>query len=349
MFFTSTELRYYSLCKHIQNLFTLCCSFRRLITENLCLSAKYTTLIWAIISTFIQDSTAQSPSDALMMQKNELCIAAMGQQDTWNQYWEGTLLRTNGNIGTLTRQAFIPMLGYGITPKLTAIAMLPYIRTQASGGQMAGASGFQDIGLFVKYKWIDLANQPVSYQSFATLGWGAPASSYLADYMPFSLGMGCQEISIRSIHKIEYKDNIYTRLGFAYIHRFEATAERNFYYTDKAVYTEIMDVPSVVQAECSVGGWLFRHRLQAEFTTQLHRSLSGDDIRRQNAPQPTNKMEMLQMGGRLRYYAGSQKNLSLIFEHFGTLQGRNAGKSAIFNAGITWQWQLGKNNNTSNE
>ena len=95
---------------------------------------------------------AQTTSDALMMDKNELCIAIIYQHDTWDKYWEGTLLRDNQNIGVLTRNTFMPMMAYGVTKKFNIIASLPYVDTEASRGQMVGASGLQDFGIFVKYQ-----------------------------------------------------------------------------------------------------------------------------------------------------------------------------------------------------
>jgi hypothetical protein len=288
------------------------------------------------------NAIAQSPTDALMMDKQELCIAGMVSQDKWKQYWEGTLLRTNDNIGTLTRRTYMPMAAYGITSKLTVIAALPYITTQASGGQMAGASGFQDAGLFLKYKWLDEVRESLNFRAFTTAGWGKPATSYLADYMPLQLGLGCQELSARAIFKLEWRDHLYMRTGIGYIQRGTAKAERDYYYTDKGIYTNIMDVPSALQGEAAVGAWLIGHTLQVEISTFAQKSLAGDDIRRQNAPQPTNKMNAWQAGGRLRYFASFLNNFSLIAEHFQVVDGRNVGKSSIYTLGVTWQGYVKK-------
>jgi hypothetical protein len=48
---------------------------------------------------------AQTADDSLMMRRNDFCTGFSYQHDTWDQYWEGSLKRVNGNIGTITRQA----------------------------------------------------------------------------------------------------------------------------------------------------------------------------------------------------------------------------------------------------
>ena len=93
---------------------------------------------------------AQTPSDAVMMPKGEICIAALYGNESWDEYWEGTLLRTNGNIGTFTKTSIMPMFALGLADRINVIAMLPWVHTKSSQGQLAGTSGFQDFGLFIK-------------------------------------------------------------------------------------------------------------------------------------------------------------------------------------------------------
>lgn len=108
---------------------------------------KNKIIIFLVLTALFQTAIlkAQTPSDALMMEKNELCIALIYQNDKWDEYWEGTLLRDNQNIGVLTRNTFMPMLAYGVTKKFNIMTSLPYVETEASRGQMVGAlrtSGF---------------------------------------------------------------------------------------------------------------------------------------------------------------------------------------------------------------
>ena len=95
---------------------------------------------------------AQTPSDAIMMKQREICFALNYDHGTWDHYWEGTELRVNDNIGTLTRTTTMAMVAYGITNKFNALLTVPYVQTKSSGGQLAGVEGFQDISLALKYE-----------------------------------------------------------------------------------------------------------------------------------------------------------------------------------------------------
>ena len=75
---------------------------------------------------------AQMPTDAIMMAKGQLCVAATYTNDTWDEYWEGTLKRTNGNIGTLTRQTVSPMFALGLNERVNVMAALPWVSTKST-------------------------------------------------------------------------------------------------------------------------------------------------------------------------------------------------------------------------
>lgn len=304
-------------------------------------SSNYSGLLFItifVVLATLSKIEAQTPSDALMMKKNELCIAAMYQHDTWDHYWEGTLLRENLNIGTLTRTNIIPMIAYGITERLNVIISLPYVSTSASGGQQAGVSGFQDFSIFAKYKAINLEKVSGSFQAFATLGYSLPSTSYLSDYMPLHLGLGTNELSARAIMKYEHKSGLYLRGSFAYLYRTTTEAERNYYYTDKGIYTSTMDVPNTTVLDGALGAWLFGRSIQLEVGAVKNTAQSGDDIRRQNAPQPTNKMNMSNVNASLRFFPKFFKGLSIITGYTQVLEGRNIGKSTILTGGLTYQF-----------
>ena len=57
---------------------------------------------------------------------------------SWTEYWEGELKRENGNIGSVTTQSLMWFGNYGITDKINVMAMVPYMKTEASQGTLAG-------------------------------------------------------------------------------------------------------------------------------------------------------------------------------------------------------------------
>ena len=69
---------------------------------------------------------AQTPSDAVMMKQFEACFALMYDQGSWDHYWEGSYLRTNGNVGTFSRRMIMPMIAIGLHDREDGKAELGY-------------------------------------------------------------------------------------------------------------------------------------------------------------------------------------------------------------------------------
>jgi hypothetical protein len=160
----------------------------------------FKNFIYGFILIFIPIfSKTQTLTDDLKMKKGEICLALNISEDKWEHYWEGTLYFHNQNIGTFTRQMISPMIGYGITKDLNIFAELPYVSTFASGGQMLGVQGTQDINIGLKYEIIDLTSKPINFKGLVSANYTRPASNYLSDYLPFSLGLGAQSVSLRTI------------------------------------------------------------------------------------------------------------------------------------------------------
>jgi len=85
---------------------------------------------------------AQTPSDAIMMKRGELCFALGYEYGSFDEYWEGTDLRKNETIATVSRQAIMPMVAIGIIDKLNFYIGVPFIKTESSepnGGTFAAS------------------------------------------------------------------------------------------------------------------------------------------------------------------------------------------------------------------
>lgn len=282
---------------------------------------------------------AQTPLDGLMMPKGEICIALQYDQGTWDRYWEGSTIRVNQNIGTFTRQMGLPMLVGGITDKVNVILSLPYVKTAASGGQLTGVQGIQDLGLSVKALLLEKSIGKGKLTGFSNLSFSTPASNYLADYMPFSLGFGANELGIRAIGKYELDKGPYFRASYAYLNRGTAQAERDYYYSNGSFYTATMDVPDAFQGQLTLGSWLFNHKLRVEASLTTIRSASGDDIRTYCMPLPTNKVDFDRIEGFAQYYFKSNGGLGLIATYQQVISGRNMGQFSGYGLGITYQFK----------
>jgi hypothetical protein len=293
------------------------------------------------VSGIFPRTLAQTTTDAIFMKKNEICIAMMYDHGTWDHYWEGADLRTNGNIGTFTRQMAAPMIAYGLTEKMNVLVSVPYISTKSTGGQLAGVSGFQDLSLALKYNFI---NKELGTGRLEVIGvgiFGTPVSNYLSDYMPYSLGLGTKEGTLRAMLQYQFNNGIYARSSAAYIWRGVTEVERDYYYNNGSYYTTLMDVPNAINFYGTVGTWLFNYSLRVEATYQIMNCTSGDDIRKYNSPQPTNKFEYDQVSVFAQYFFKKHlKGFGLLGYYSQMLDGRNMGEFTNIGAGATYQFNL---------
>jgi hypothetical protein len=284
-------------------------------------------------------SLAQLPGDAILMGKGEACLALSYTHEAWDHYWEGGLKRQNGNIGTLTRQSITPMLALGLRPGLNLLAALPWVRTHASGGQMAGISGFQDWSLWLKWQALRRKAGGGELSGLLTLGASGPASNYLSDYMPFSLGLGCLDVSGRATAQYSLSQGPYVRASGAFHWRGGTTIERYYYYTTQGIYSDRVDVPHALSYAAALGSWMLRRQLRAELLFDGLETLGGFDIRRQDMGFPSNKMIFSRIGVNAQYYPGGAGGLGFLLSGSRVLSGRNVGQSSALSAGLTWQFQ----------
>ncbi len=290
-------------------------------------------------SGIVQLSSAQTPTDGLMMPKGEICVAVVYEDAQWDHYWEGTYLRTNGNIGTFDRKMLMPMIVGGITDDINVIVSLPYVKTSASGGQIAGIDGFQDFAISLKARFVDKKMEKARLMAFGNLSFSTPASNYLSDYMPFSLGFGANELGMRLIGQYELDKGPYLRASVAYLVRGTTEAERNYYYQDGSYYTSTMDVPNAWNGQVALGSWFLDKKLRVEANLTMLNSTSGDDIRVYNSPQPTNKVEFDQVGGLAQYYLKKGGGLGFLAYYNHMFSGRNMGQFSGYGLGVTYQFK----------
>lgn len=303
---------------------------------------KFSLLLLLFVNTGIFNIiTAQTPTDALMMDKGQICLAALYTHDTWNEYWEGTLKRDNQNVGTLTRQTVMPMLALGIIKRVNVIVALPWVRTEASGGQVAGTSGIQDFGIWLKGTALELQAGPGKFTTHVVAGFSAPASNYLPDYAPFNLGLGCTEGSLRGILQYQIK-SVYLRAQAAYHLRSNCKIERDYYYTTQGYYSDEVNMPNAITYGATLGTWLFNNTLQIDATYDGLNTQGGHDIRRQDVGFPSNRMIFTRVGGALHYYVPFVKGLGVVAAGNYILTGRNVGQSTMITGGITYQFGLWK-------
>lgn len=265
-----------------------------------------------------------------MMNKRQWCNGATYMYAQWNTYWEGTYKRTNDNIGRITTQSLMLMTNYGITDKLNIIAGLPYVWTNASKGTLHGMKGFQDASLYVKWKPLTANIGKGKFSLLAVAGISTPATNYVLDFLPMSIGLGATNFTGRLL--VDYKRGIFfTTLSGAYVRRNNIKLDRNSYYTTEIHYTNEVAMPDMAMYDFSIG--IRKKYLVAEALLSNMTTLGGFDIRKNDMPFPSNKMNSTSAGVHIKYTLPCFTHVELTGDAAYVVAGRNVGQATAFGVG----------------
>jgi len=292
-----------------------------------------TLLLMALIALSTAPVEAQTIDDGLLMPRRILGTGLLYAHESWTEYWEGTLKRTNGNIGTVTTQSVTWVGGYGVTDRLSVIAMLPYVRTSASQGPLHGMDGVQDITLAVKYQ---LLATPLTdrgtLRAMVVGAAGIPASHYVPDFLPLSIGLASRQFSGRFTLNFQAHQGWFLNGSAAHTWRTKVTLDRPAYYTNGQLYlSNEVAMPDVFDYTVTAG--YQRGRLCIPISLSQQRTLGGGDIRRQDMPFVSNRMDFVKLGG-LVMYRGVRLGVSRV------VSGRNVGQATTFTGGFFYAFSL---------
>jgi len=291
---------------------------------------KYCLFICCLLACVVQVK-AQTDADAIMMAKNNFCVGGMYSYSSWKNYWEGTLKRDNQNLGTVSTKMIGVMGNYGISKKLNVLFGIPYVQTKASAGTLHGQKGIQDLSLWVKWMPYEKNVGPGVLSLYAIGGISIPASSYVADYLPLSIGLHSTNLTLRAMADYQV-GSFFATVSGSYVVRSNVTIDRTAYYTTEMHYTNKVSMPDAAQFNFRVG---YRtERMIAEALVNNWTTLGGFDITRNNMPFPSNKMNSTAAGVSIKYNVKQVDGLSVIGGGSYTLAGRNAGQATAFNGGV---------------
>jgi len=284
---------------------------------------------------------AQTIQDGLMMPKGDLCTGFLFTHDRWTNYWEGTLKRDNGNIGTITTNSLTWLGNYGITDKINFIAMLPYVSTRASQGVLSGMQGLQDLTLAVKYNTLEKSLGRGTFRGFVVGSYATPVSDYSFDFLPLSIGLGTQRVSGRVTLNYSWPNGWYVNGTTAYTWRSNVTLDRPSYYSDGQNFlTNEVWMPNVMDFSFMAGR--IKNGLELILAYHQQNTLGGGDIRRQDMPFVSNRMNFSRVEATGMYYLPMIKNLAVRAQTGYTLAGRNVGQSFYVTAGVLYTFHFSK-------
>jgi len=299
------------------------------------LSTK-TLISLTLLALFVGCVHAQTIEDGIMLTKGNLFSGNIYSHDSWDHYWQGTLNRANGNLGTVTTQTNTWFANYGVTSRLNVIGMVPYVWTEASQGVLSSQKGFQDITIAAKYSIVDRPLTRVgSLRAIAGVAAAIPLTEYNPDFLPLSIGNQSKRIAARFTLNFQANRGWFLNASGAHTWRSDVTLDRPYYYTDNQLFlTDQVKMPSVFDQVVSAG--YLKHGLMTDFSFSQQFTQGGGDIRRQDAPFISNHMNYSKIRAMVMVPVPKLRNLALQFAYTRTLDGRNVGESTTFTTALLY-------------
>lgn len=268
-----------------------------------------------------------------MIPKRTLGAGVFYSHESWDQYWEGTLKRSNGNIGTLMTQTVTWAAGYGISDRVGLMATLPYIWTHASQGVLRDMSGLQDLTLAAKVRLLDGRSNLGALNVFVVGAGAIPMSHYTPDFMPLSIGTAGRRAAARLTVNYQSNSSLFATASSAYTFCANVRLNRSSYYTNGQLYsTNEVQMPNVVVNSFTAG--IARGSWMVPLTLTQQRTLGGADIRRQDMPFVSNRMDFVKLDAGAMYQLPKSLGVRVAVGH--VLSGRNVGQSTTFTSGLTY-------------
>jgi hypothetical protein len=279
---------------------------------------------------------AQTAEDGVMLSRGTLCAGALYMHDQWDNYWEGSLQRVNGNVGTVTTQAVTAMANYGIRDWLNVMGSVPYVWTSASQGVLHGQSGFQDLSLAVKTTPLRMRTGHYgALRGIALVGGSIPMTDYTPDILPLSIGLHSKTLTGRGMVNFLGSRGLYFNGAAAYTFRGNVTLDRPYYYTnDQLFLSNEVAMPNVFDYSFGVG--YYRHDVKVIGTYAEQQMRGGGDIRRQDMPFVSNRMNFRAAGFEAVYPIPHLRQLQYWLAYRNIFDGRNVGQASTFTTGFMY-------------
>jgi len=276
-----------------------------------------------------------------MVPRKDLMTGFLYTHDSWDEYWEGTLKRGNGNIGTITTQSVTWFADYGVTDKLNVIATLPYVWTGASQGVLHGMSGFQDVTLSAKYQLLETGLTGAgSLRAVVVASAGVPVSDYTPDFLPLSIGSASNRFSGRLTLRFQARRGWFIDGSAAYTWRGNVKLDRPSYFTDDRLFmSDEVAMPDVFHYTISAGYRKEGLLVPISFSEQT--TLGGGDIRRQDMPFVSNRMNFSKLDALVMYsLPKGWKDVAVRVAATYTVSGRNVGQATTVTAGVLYTFHF---------
>ncbi len=284
---------------------------------------------------------AQTMDDGIMLARQRLCAGVLYAHDTWDHYWEGSRERTNGNMGTVTTQAAAISANYAITSRINVLGDIPFVWTNASQGTLHPMHGFQDLTLAVKVNAVQIPiREFASIRLIGLVGGSTPSTNYTPDLQPLSIGYHSKTLTTRGTVNLQTRSGVYVNGSTAYMFRGHVSLDRPYYYTNNQLtLSNQVAMPNQFSYVTSVGYYKRDLKIEANFMEQQTRG--GGDIRRQDLPFVSNRMNYARLGGTVQYPLPRRlHDLQYWFTFQNTVDGRNVGHANTITTGLMYTFHF---------
>jgi hypothetical protein len=280
---------------------------------------------------------AQTVDDGIMLGRGELQAGSVYAYDTWDEYWEGTLKRRNGNIGRITTQTNVFTANYALRNRVNVIANVPYVWTRASQGVLHGSRGIQDLGITVKWKPVEKeATRAGTLRAVIAVSGGLPLTDYNVELLPLSIGLHSRRLAGRGTLHLQSARGWFTAASAAYAIRGHVKLDRPYFFTDgEFTMSDHVDMPN--NADYMLSGGYMRTGLMLAAFYGHQNTLGGGDIRKQDMPFVSNRMNMQRVGGMSIIPVPRAPNFAVQLGVAHTLHGRNVGQGTTVTTGLLYR------------
>lgn len=298
------------------------------------------SLLVVLFTAFAVPVGAQAIDDGIMMTRHSVQAGDVYTHDSWDNYWEGTLKRVNGNIGTITTQTNAWSATYGLTGRLTLIGSVPYVWTQASLGVLQGQKGLQDIILGGKYSFLERSSaRRGALRAIVAMDGAFPLSNYTPDFAPLSIGTQSRRLAGRLTLNYQTDRGVYLNGSTAYTRRADVTLDRPYYFTDDQLFlTDVVTMPNVIDSTVSAG--YLKHYLNTNISFSQQITQGGGDIRRQDMPFVSNRVNVSRVGAMAMYAIPKFRTVAFYLSAAYTLDGRNVGQATTVATGLLYSYAV---------
>jgi hypothetical protein len=224
----------------------------------------------------------------------------------------------------------------------------PYVWTHATAGTLHGEHGIQDLSAWLKWLAVEQNIGKGVLSVYAMGGASIPLTNYIADYLPLAIGLHSKTLSGRLMADYQQGNFFVTAFG-TYTWRSDIDIDQNAYYTTSLHLTNRVDMPNMASEMLRIGYRSDRWIIEGLATNM--NTLGGFDIRKNDMPFPSNKMNSTMVGGHVKYSFKKVDGLSLNVDGGYTVAGRNVGQATTIDAGVFYILDFSKKSpkNTSNK